>query len=108
MNVSPEHGLSLLKEMLRIRRFEEKCIELYSAGKIRGFLHLYIGEEAVAVGVIGALRPADAVVATYREHGHALTRGVAMPALMAEMYGKAEGCCRGRGGSMHIFDAAKR
>jgi len=103
-----EHGLELLHAMLRIRRFEEKCIELYSAGKIRGFLHLYIGEEAVAVGVMRALGASDAVVATYREHGHALARGVAMPSLMAEMYGKAEGCCRGRGGSMHIFDAATR
>ena len=108
MNVSPAHGLSLLKEMLRIRRFEEKCIELYSAGKIRGFLHLYIGEEAIAAGVMRALGPDDAVVATYREHGHALARGVPMTALLAEMYGKREGCCRGRGGSMHIFDAKTR
>src|SRR5512139_1226923 len=108
MNVSPEHGLSLLKEMLRIRRFEEKCIELYSAGKIRGFLHLYVGEEAIAAGVMRALGPGDAVVATYREHGHALARGIPMAALLAEMYGKREGCCRGRGGSMHIFDARTR
>jgi pyruvate dehydrogenase E1 component alpha subunit len=108
MNVSPEHGLSLLKEMLRIRRFEEKCVELYSAGKIRGFLHLYIGEEAIAAGVMRALGPDDAVVATYREHGHALARGIPMTALLAEMYGKLEGCCHGRGGSMHIFDAKAR
>jgi pyruvate dehydrogenase E1 component alpha subunit len=108
MNVSSEHGLSLLKEMLRIRRFEEKCVELYSAGKIRGFLHLYIGEEAVAAGVMRALGPDDAVVATYREHGHALARGIPMAALLAEMYGKREGCCHGRGGSMHIFDAKAR
>src|SRR5512139_3327692 len=108
MNVSPEHGLSLLKEMLRIRRFEEKCIELYSAGKIRGFLHLYVGEEAIAAGVMRALGPGDAVVATYREHGHALARGIPMTALLAEMYGKREGCCRGRGGSMHLFDARTR
>src|SRR5512139_2979064 len=108
MNVSPEHGLSLLKEMLRIRRFEEKCIELYSAGKIRGFLHLYVGEEAIAAGVMRALGPGDAVVATYREHGHALARGIPMTALLAEMYGRREGCCRGRGGSMHIFDARTR
>jgi pyruvate dehydrogenase E1 component subunit alpha len=103
-----EHGLRLLHEMLRIRRFEEKCAELYSAGKIRGFLHLYIGEEAVAAGAMQALRPDDAVVATYREHGHALARGIAMDRLMAEMYGKQEGCSRGRGGSMHVFDAHTR
>jgi pyruvate dehydrogenase E1 component alpha subunit len=103
-----ERGLELLRAMLRIRRFEEKCIELYSAGKIRGFLHLYIGEEAVAVGAMRALAPRDGVVATYREHGHALARGIGMGPLLAEMYGKVEGCCRGRGGSMHIFDAAAR
>jgi pyruvate dehydrogenase E1 component alpha subunit len=100
-----EHALHLLHQMLRIRRFEEKCAELYSAGNIRGFLHLYIGEEAVAVGVMEALDPEDTVVATYREHGHALARGVDAGAIMAEMYGKVEGCSRGRGGSMHIFDA---
>lgn len=98
----------LLKDMLRIRRFEEKCAELYSAGKIRGFLHLYIGEEAVAVGALRALTPDDAVFATYREHGHALARGIPATTLMAEMYGKREGCSRGRGGSMHVFDAATR
>jgi pyruvate dehydrogenase E1 component alpha subunit len=81
---------------------------LYSAAKIRGFLHLYIGEEAVAAGVMPALRPDDAVVATYREHGQALARGVSPGAVMAEMYGKVEGCSRGRGGSMHLFDAATR
>jgi pyruvate dehydrogenase E1 component alpha subunit len=97
-----------LIDMLRIRRFEEKCAELYSAGKIRGFLHLYIGEEAVAVGAIRALAPEDAIVATYREHGHALARGIDAGRLMAEMYGKQEGCSRGRGGSMHVFDAATR
>jgi len=103
-----DQPLHLLREMLRIRRFEEKSAELYSAGKIRGFLHLYVGEEAVAAGVMQALRPEDTVVATYREHGHALARGVAMGPLMAEMYGKVEGTSRGRGGSMHIFDAATR
>jgi pyruvate dehydrogenase E1 component alpha subunit len=95
-----------LRQMLRIRRFEEKCAELYGAGKIRGFLHLYIGEEAVAVGVMQALHADDAVVATYREHGHALARGVSAASIMAEMYGKVEGCSHGRGGSMHLFDAA--
>jgi pyruvate dehydrogenase E1 component alpha subunit len=103
-----DHRLRLLQEMLRIRRFEEKCAELYSVGKIRGFLHLYIGEEAVAAGAMDALRREDAVVATYREHGHALARGIPMDRLMAEMYGKQEGCSRGRGGSMHVFDAGTR
>jgi pyruvate dehydrogenase E1 component alpha subunit len=103
-----EHALLLLGSMLRIRRFEEKCAEMYSAGRIRGFLHLYIGEEAIAVGVMQALTAEDAVVATYREHGHALARGIAANRLMAEMYGKQEGCSHGRGGSMHIFDAATR
>lgn len=107
-DVGREHDVRLLHEMLRIRRFEEKCAELYSAGKIRGFLHLYIGEEAVAVGAMQALTPEDAVVATYSEHGHALARGIASDRLMAEMYGKREGCSRGRGGSMHVFDAATR
>jgi pyruvate dehydrogenase E1 component alpha subunit len=102
------HALKLLREMLLIRRFEEKCAELYGATKIRGFLHLYIGEEAVAVGAMQALEPEDAIVATYREHGHALVRGVSAAAIMAEMYGKVEGCSRGRGGSMHLFDAATR
>jgi len=102
------HSLFLLREMLRIRRFEEKCAELYSATKIRGFLHLYIGEEAVAVGAMQALEPDDAIVATYREHGHALARGVSATSIMAEMYGKQQGCSRGRGGSMHLFNAATR
>ena len=100
--------LGLLREMLRIRRFEAKCAELYQAQKIRGFLHLYDGEEAVSVGVLQALQPQDAVVATYREHGQALARGIAMGPLLAEMLGKLEGCSRGRGGSMHIFDSATR
>jgi pyruvate dehydrogenase E1 component alpha subunit len=103
-----DRGRRLLREMLRIRRFEEKCAELYSAGKIRGFLHLYIGEEAVAAGVMHALTSDDAVVTTYREHGHALARGISANALMAEMFGKQEGCSRGRGGSMHVFDGATR
>ena len=98
----------LHRAMLRIRRFEERCVELYSSARIRGFLHLYIGEEAVAAGVMPNLRPEDNVVATYREHGQALLRGVSMNSIMAEMYGKVEGCSRGRGGSMHLFDAASR
>ncbi|MCB0169164.1 MAG: pyruvate dehydrogenase (acetyl-transferring) E1 component subunit alpha [Anaerolineae bacterium] len=108
VHVDRDHARHLLREMLRIRRFEEKCAELYSAMKIRGFLHLYDGEEAVAVGVMQALDPDDAVVATYREHGQALARGMSMPAIMAEMYGKQEGCSRGRGGSMHLFDKERR
>ncbi|HTY19746.1 MAG TPA: pyruvate dehydrogenase (acetyl-transferring) E1 component subunit alpha [Myxococcota bacterium] len=105
---APEHALQLLREMLRIRRFEEKCAELYAAEKIRGFLHLYIGEEAVAVGAMQALSPGDALVSTYREHGHALARGISARSIMAEMFGKVAGCSRGRGGSMHLFDAATR
>src|SRR5581483_10339885 len=103
-----DHGLHLLREMVRIRRFEEKCVELYSAMKIRGFMHLYIGEEAVAVGALQSIRPDDAIVATYREHGQALARGISARRIMAEMFGKVEGCSRGRGGSMHLFDAATR
>jgi pyruvate dehydrogenase E1 component alpha subunit len=103
-----ELALELLRDMLRIRRMEEKSAELYGEGKIRGFLHLYIGEEAVAVGALHALKPEDNIVATYREHGHALVRGMPMERIMAEMYGKREGCSRGRGGSMHLFDAKTR
>ncbi|WP_370654700.1 thiamine pyrophosphate-dependent enzyme, partial [Rhodoferax sp.] len=98
----------MLSNMLRIRRMEEKAAELYGEQKIRGFLHLYIGEEAVATGALRALTPDDNVVTTYREHGHALLRGVPMGAIMAEMYGKQNGCSRGRGGSMHLFDRARR
>ncbi|QZD87428.1 pyruvate dehydrogenase (acetyl-transferring) E1 component subunit alpha [Qipengyuania psychrotolerans] len=108
VRLTREHCRTLLHQMLRIRRFEEKCAELYTQEKIRGFLHLYIGEEAVAVGVMQALVPDDAVVATYREHGHALLKGVSANSIMAEMYGKQEGCSRGRGGSMHLFDAKAR
>jgi pyruvate dehydrogenase E1 component alpha subunit len=104
--LSRAHALDLLKQMLRIRRFEDKCAELYTQEKIRGFLHLYDGEEAVAVGIIPVLEQRDRVVSTYREHGHALVRGVPMRAALAEMYGKQEGCSRGRGGSMHLFDRA--
>lgn len=103
-----EFALGLLADMLRIRRLEERCAQLYGEMKIRGFLHLYIGEEAVAAGVMRALAPEDSVVATYREHGHALLRGVSMNAILAEMYGRREGCSRGRGGSMHLFDANTR
>ena len=105
---SKEHAQHLLRQMIRIRRFEEACAELYQATKIRGFLHLYIGEEAVATGVMEALDERDGIVATYREHGHALLRGMSAESIMAEMYGKQEGCSRGRGGSMHLYDAATR
>ena len=108
VQLTRDHALELLRQMILIRRFEEKCAELYSAQKIRGFLHLYIGEEANAVGVMQALTPEDAIVATYREHGHALARGLPPGEIMAEMYGKAGGSSRGRGGSMHIFDAKYR
>jgi pyruvate dehydrogenase E1 component alpha subunit len=107
-SISRDHGLSLLRTMLRIRRFEERCAELYSSGEIRGFVHLYIGEEAIAAGIIPQLRATDAIVATYREHGHALARDIEMDSIMAEMFGKAEGCSGGRGGSMHLFDESAR
>jgi pyruvate dehydrogenase E1 component alpha subunit len=106
--VDREHTLFLLREMLRIRRFEEKCAEMYTLGKIHGFLHLYIGEEAIAAAAISQLGPDDAIVTTYREHGHALVRGTPAAAVMAEMYGKSSGCSRGRGGSMHLFDVKRR
>ncbi len=102
-----DHVLHLLRRMLRVRRLEEKSAELYAQGKIRGFLHLYVGEEAVAVGAIEALEDDDAIVATYREHGHGLLRGVPMAAILGEMYGKATGCSHGRGGSMHFFCTEK-
>jgi pyruvate dehydrogenase E1 component alpha subunit len=97
----------LLAQMVLIRRFEERCVDLYGQGKIRGFMHLYDGEEAIAVGVSHHMRDGDGVVATYREHGQALARGVPAKEIMAEMYGKREGSSRGRGGSMHIFDVKR-
>jgi pyruvate dehydrogenase E1 component alpha subunit len=103
-----EHALFLLREMLRIRRFEEKAAEMYSLQKIHGFLHLYIGEEATGVGAMQAFTLDDAIVATYREHGQALARGMSAGVLMAEMFGKATGCSHGHGGSMHFFDAGRR
>ncbi|HXE56590.1 MAG TPA: pyruvate dehydrogenase (acetyl-transferring) E1 component subunit alpha [Gemmatimonadales bacterium] len=95
-----------LRQMLLIRRFEEKAGEAYSLGKIGGFCHLYIGQEAVAVGSIASLRPDDYITASYREHGHALARGMSARAVMAELFGKAAGCSKGKGGSMHLFDAS--
>jgi pyruvate dehydrogenase E1 component alpha subunit len=108
VRVERDLACDLLRDMVRIRRFEEKCAELYGAGKIRGFLHLYIGEEAIAAGAMRAFTPEDSILATYREHGHALARGISATSIMAELYGKQEGCSHGRGGSMHIFDAAAR
>ena len=108
MTPTRDQLLAMLRAMIRVRRLEERCAEDYVAGKIRGFLHLYIGEEAIAAGVIPALSPKDAVVGTYREHGHALLRGVPAASIMAEMYGKAGGCSRGRGGSMHLFSREHR
>lgn len=103
-----EQAIKFYQQMLLIRRFEEKCVELYSKEKIRGFLHLYVGEEAVAVGLMHALSSDDAVFSTYREHGHALARGIHPNRIMAEMYGKNQGCSHGRGGSMHLFDKETR
>lgn len=103
--IEKDYGIKLLYQMMLIRRFEEKSAELYTKEKIRGFLHLYVGEEAVAVGIMQALDPQDNVLCTYREHGHALARGIDAGSIMAEMYGKLQGCSRGRGGSMHLFDA---
>lgn len=103
-----ELAKAFYRQMLLIRRFEEKCVEMYSKEKIRGFLHLSIGQEAVAVGVMHALGDEDTVISTYREHGHAIARGVAPERIMAELFGKTEGCTHGRGGSMHLFDAATR
>ena len=100
--------LGFLRDMILIRRFEEKCAELYGAQKIRGFLHLYNGEEAVAVGVLRAMRSDDAFFGTYREHGHALIKGLSVRSIMAEMYGRKNGCCKGRGGSMHLFSTEHR
>src|SRR5438034_6325086 len=96
--------LAMFRQMLLIRRFEEKCAESYSLGKIGGFCHLYIGQEAVAVGAISALRPDDYVLTSYREHGQAIAKGISPNAVMAELYGKATGCSKGKGGSMHMFD----
>ena len=103
---SAETKRDWLRQMLLIRRFEEKAGEAYSLGKIGGFCHLYIGQEAVAVGSIAALGPQDYITASYREHGHALARGMSSRAVMAELFGKAAGCSGGKGGSMHLFDAS--
>ena len=100
--------ISLYRDMIRIRRFEEESARQYTRGKIGGFLHLYNGEEAVAVGAISAVEPTDYILATYREHAHYLARVGDMNAAMSELFGKATGCAKGRGGSMHFFDVSKR
>lgn len=100
--------LGLFRQMLLIRRFEEKSAEMYALAKIAGFLHLYIGEEAVAVGAIAAVRPDDYVITAYRDHGHCLARGSDPKKVMAELFGKVTGLCKGKGGSMHLIDAERR
>ena len=98
----------MLRQMVLIRHFEEKCAELYAGAKIGGFLHLYIGEEAIAVGAINALEANDDVITHYRDHGHAIAKGVDINGLMAELCGRATGVCKGRGGSMHLADVSKK
>ena len=98
--------MKIFHQMLLIRRFEEKCAESYSLGKIGGFCHLYIGQEAVGVGAISALRDDDYVITSYREHGQAIAKGISPEAVMSELYGKASGCSHGKGGSMHLFDSS--
>ncbi|MCS7063735.1 MAG: pyruvate dehydrogenase (acetyl-transferring) E1 component subunit alpha [Methylacidiphilales bacterium] len=107
LELRPEEKRHLLRQMLLIRRFEEKAAQAFTQGKIRGFCHLYIGQEAVAVGTISVLRPDDAVITAYRDHGHALARGMCPKVCMAELFGKRAGCSKGKGGSMHFFDAKR-
>lgn len=106
--MKPDDLMRLLYNMMRIRFMEETCAELYTQEKIRGFLHLYIGEEAVATGVLDLINPEDNVMATYREHGHALLKGISAKSIMSEMFGKVTGCSRGRGGSMHLYSSEHR
>ena len=108
MSAASKLHLTMLRQMLLIRRFEEKAAEAYALGKIGGFCHLYIGQEAVAVGSLSALREDDYAICSYREHGQALVRGIPAGAVMAELFGKATGCSKGKGGSMHLFDAKRR
>jgi pyruvate dehydrogenase E1 component alpha subunit len=99
-----ELNRELLRSMLLQRRFEERCAEAYALGKIGGFCHLYIGQEAVSTGTLSVIRPDDYVMTTYRDHGQALARGIAPRSIMAELFGRVTGCARGKGGSMHLFD----
>jgi len=105
--LSPEQKIELFRTMVRIRRFEERSLRAYQAKKIGGFLHLYVGQEAVAAGCCSILGTNDHVITAYRDHGHAIAVGMDMKALMAELYGKATGCSKGKGGSMHFFDPAR-
>ena len=108
MSAQSELHVTMLRRMLLIRRFEEKAAEAYALGKIGGFCHLYIGQEAVAVGSLSALREDDYAISSYREHGQALVRGIPPGTVMAELFGKATGCSKGKGGSMHLFDSGRR
>src|SRR5436853_7406639 len=101
---NPDLDRELLRSMLLQRRFEERCAEAYALGKIGGFCHLYIGQEAVSTGTLSMLRPDDYVITTYRDHGQALARGISPRAVMAELFGRVDGCARGKGGSMHMLD----
>jgi pyruvate dehydrogenase E1 component alpha subunit len=104
----PDSAREWLETMYLIRRFEERAGEMYAKAKVGGFLHLAIGEEATIVGATRAMRETDYLISTYRSHGHALARGTHPNAVMAELFGKVDGCCKGRGGSMHMFDIEKR
>jgi pyruvate dehydrogenase E1 component alpha subunit len=106
MSTSDATHLALYRQMILIRRFEEEAARAYSQGKIGGFLHLYIGQEPIAVGAVAALQPDDYVITTYRDHGLALAKGMSARAGMAELFGKVTGCSKGLGGSMHFFDVA--
>src|SRR5690242_12321360 len=105
--LSPDRQRALLRQMLLIRRFEEKAAEAYALGKIGGFCHLYIGQEAVGIGSIHALREGDYTMTAYRDHVHALQMGIAPGAVMAELFGRIDGASKGKGGSMHMFSAEK-
>ncbi|GAB1342314.1 pyruvate dehydrogenase (acetyl-transferring) E1 component subunit alpha [Gemmatimonas sp.] len=108
VTVKTDHNAALHREllysMLLQRRFEERCAEMYAIGRIGGFCHLYIGQEAVSTGIISLLRPDDYIITTYRDHGQALARGMTPRAVMAELFGRQDGCAKGKGGSMHMFD----
>ncbi len=106
--LNPEEKIGLLRDMLRIRRFEERCLRSYQQGKIGGFLHLYIGQEAIAVGSTSVRTENDHIITAYRDHGHALAAGMSMNECMAELYGKETGCSKGKGGSMHFFSPKRR
>ena len=105
--VAPDVALQLMRRMLLFRRFEEKAEEAYAIGKIAGFCHLHIGQEASAAGCVFPLRESDYVISSYREHTHALAKGISPKAVMAELFGRVDGCSGGRGGSMHLFDLEK-